>query len=433
MAIYLTQEPEQYGLAFNDNAYVIKTTNLTPTVRFKIDILPETYPSEPKIGTVRVYPVQGESGSLLPAFAVSAFFDPSRFLQSYLEGVVDIGATSTEGFFYDNTNHKEYYLKITEEDKDAQGVYHENESIFTDIKSVWNGVRNEIDWLDFDYTDYQIDGFSTAHKFLTDSPRTIKIDSSQHYALSFILTERFSANSYAIKAYSGYNASGSLLNSALVTNDLSTDPTWDKKYFRIPVGTLDIVTLDAANMLPLAPTVSITPSTILVGAASYTIQLRDNTNALTSEKFTFNIEQECSKYAPVRVAWLNRLGGFDSHNFNMKSIEKIDVKKDNYDQQTNTLGINSYDYQKKSRGTTTYNVELMEKVTINSNYLTEEESEWMEDLVTSPNIYIENDSNEFIAANLNQRNIVKKTSLNDKLMQYTFELSYSIKNRRQRG
>ena len=56
----------------------------------------------------------------------------------------------------------------------------------------------------------------------------------------------------------------------------------------------------------------------------------------------------------------------------------------------------------------------------------------MEDLITSPSVYIE-ENNELIAVNLNQRNIVKKTSLNDKLMQYTFELSYSIKNRRQRG
>ena len=85
MAIYLTQEPEQYGLAFNDNTYVIKTTNLTPTVRFKIDILPETYPSEPKIGTVRVYPVPGETGYLLPPFAVSSFLHTSRFLQSTRE------------------------------------------------------------------------------------------------------------------------------------------------------------------------------------------------------------------------------------------------------------------------------------------------------------------------------------------------------------
>jgi hypothetical protein len=56
----------------------------------------------------------------------------------------------------------------------------------------------------------------------------------------------------------------------------------------------------------------------------------------------------------------------------------------------------------------------------------------MEDLITSPSLYIE-ENNELIAVNLDARRIQRKTSLNDKLMQYTFELSYSIKNRRQRG
>jgi len=57
MAIFLTQngEPSEFGLAYNDNTYVIKTTNYTPTVRFKILILPETYTAEPAIATVRVH------------------------------------------------------------------------------------------------------------------------------------------------------------------------------------------------------------------------------------------------------------------------------------------------------------------------------------------------------------------------------------------
>ena len=80
----------------------------------------------------------------------------------------------------------------------------------------------------------------------------------------------------------------------------------------------------------------------------------------------------------------------------------------------------------------TTNVSLNKKLTVNTDYLTEEESVWMEDLITSPSAYIE-ESNELIAVNLDARRVQRKTSLNDKLMQYTFELSYSIKNRRQRG
>jgi hypothetical protein len=429
MAIFTTfpdGEPADYNLAYNDNVWVFKTSVNTPTVRFKIVVLPENYPVEEAIGVVRIYPTTDNDGNNNQ----TAFFDPSRFLQSYIEGYNNIEGANHNGFFTNNNTHKEYYLFVEEEDKNSQGVYRALKgSIFTKIKSVWNGVRNEIDWLDFDYTDYIVNTFSTSKKFLTDSPRTIRIDSAQSYQLSFIVNERFGANQYNIKAYSGYNGTGSLVADGVVSNNIPSQDS-SSRYFRIPVGTYDIGNIDPT--LYTDSLLGTTPSTALANAASYTIHLEDNTNAQTSEKVTFNINQTCSKYNEVRVHFLNRLGGYDAFNFYLKSIHQTDIKKDKYDQQHHDWTGFAYKYSKSSRGTTDYNVALSKKLTVNTDYLTEAESEWMEDLATSPSVYIE-DNNELIAVNIDPRKIQRKTSLNDKLMQYTFELSYSIKNRRQRG
>lgn len=431
MAVFLTQngEPDAYGLAYNDNAYVIKTTNPTPTVRFRVAVLPINYPTDPTIGQVRVYPTRAESGSVV--YTDRAFFDPSRFLQSFLEGQVEIPAASHSGFFNANNIHKEYYLVIQEEDKDAQGVYQGGHTIITKVKSVWNGVRDNIDWLDFDYTDYIVNNSaSTTKKFLTDSPRTIRIDSSQTYNLYFIANQRFGAYQYNLKAYSGVDGSGSLLADAVISNSITTADSWDKIYFRIPVGTRDISRVDPS--LWTDSLLGSTPSTALNGASSYTIHLENNTNAQTSEKFTFNVDQTCSKYNKVRVHWLNRLGGYDAFNFYLKSIHTTDIKKEKYDQQHHDWTGWEYTYTKKSRGTTDYNVDLLKRVKVNTDYLTESESLWMEDLATSPSVYIEEDG-ELIAVTIDPKRIIRKTSLNDKLMEYTMELVYSIKNRRQRG
>ncbi len=431
MAIFLTQngEPEEYSLAYNDNAYVIKTTNYTPTVRFRITIVPPTYPIDPVIGTVRVYPTRAEDGGNV--YLDRAFFDPSRFLQSDVKGQVDIKGADHNGFYVSNQMHKEYLLIIQEEDKNASGEYQAGDLIWTKVKSVWNGVRNEIEWLDFDYNDYMIKAnASTTKKFLTDSPRTIRIDTDQSYHLYFIAVERFAAYQYNIKAYSGYNGTGSLLADGIVSNNIAVADSWDKIYFRIPVGTYDIGNIDPT--LYTDTLLGSTPSTALNGAASYTIHLEDNTNAQISERFTFNVNQTCSKYNEVRVHWLNRLGGYDAFNFYMKSVHTTDIKKDKYDQQHHDWTGNAYTYDKQNRGTTDYNVALNKKLTVNTDYLTEDESVWLEDLATSPDIYIE-ENNELIAVNIDPRRIQRKTSLNDKLMQYTFELNYSIKNRRQRG
>jgi hypothetical protein len=429
MAIFTTfpdGEPSDYNTAYNDNVWVFKTSINTPTVRLKIVMLPENYPVEQAIGVVRIYPTTANNGNNYQ----TAFFDPSRFLQSYIEGYNNIEGANHNGFFTNNNTHKEYYLFVEEEDKNSQGVYRALKgSIFTKIKSVWNGVRNEIDWLDFDYTDYIVNTFSVTKKFLTDSPRTIRIDSAQSYQLSFIVNEKFGAFQYNIKAYSGYNGTGSLVADGVVSNNIPSQG-WSSRYFRIPVGTYDIGNIDPT--LYTDSLLGTTPSTALTGAASYTIHLEDNTNAQTSEKVTFNINQTCSKYTPVRVHWLNRLGGYDAFNFYMKSIHQTDINKDKYDQQHHDWTGFAYKYSKSSRGTTDYNVALSKKLTVNTDYLSEAESEWMEDLITSPSLYIE-ENNELIAVNLDARRIQRKTSLNDKLMQYTFELSYSLKNRRQRG
>jgi len=164
MAIFLTQngEPSEYGLAFNDNAYVIKTTNYTPTVRFKIMVLPDTFPTDPAIATVRVYPTRAEDGGTV--YFDRAFFDPSRFLQSNIEGEVDIKGAAHAGFFKTNKIHQEYYLLIQEEEKNSNDIYYvTNNWLFSKMKSVWNGVRDMDTWLDFNYDDYIINNSSSTN------------------------------------------------------------------------------------------------------------------------------------------------------------------------------------------------------------------------------------------------------------------------------
>ena len=72
---------------------------------------------------------------------------------------------------------------------------------------------------------------------------------------------------------------------------------------------------------------------------------------------------------------------------------------------------------------------------MNTDFVSESESEWFEDLINSPEVYIL-DSYQSQAANpaLNQyaipvrlttSNFTRKTVANDKLMQYTFEVEKS--------
>lgn len=433
MAIFFAQngQPEQFGLAYNDNVWIVETTNYSPTLRFRMALVPINYPVGAAIGQARVYPTPAtdNNGNL---YYNRAFFDPSRWLQSYIESEVSIPLANHQGFAQRNKMHKEYMFVAQEEELDSNGVYQPGALILSDIKSVWNGVKEEIEWLDFDVNDYLINSYSQAKKFLTNAPRTQKINTGQSAFLYFVANAKFAADRYTIKAYSGLNASGSLLATASVDNPISVAGGWDKMYFSIAVGTYDIVNIAAASMT------GSTPSTVLNGAKSYTIQLRDNTNAELSELFTYNIDSVCSKYDPVRLQFLNSMGGFDSFNFNLKSIEEEDIQKASFVKQPREFKsalfnlAASYNYTKGSRGTVDYDIRKTKKLTINTDYLTDEESAWMLELVSSPIVYTEH-NNELIAVTCKEKRFKKQTSLNDKLRQYTFDIEYALTNIRQRG
>jgi len=413
MGILVHSQPEAYGLANNDNPYVFRSTNYTTTQRFKVVVLPSNFPVDPAISTARVYPRQGiDSNGVVTTDR--AYYDPSRILQTQVGSDIAIPAVNHAGIFNAPNTHKEYALFVQEEDL-VGGVYVGGTTYTVNVKSVWNGVRNTIDWLDFDYTDY--DTSVVGKKFLSDAPSTRYIDSDQSAFLHFLSVGVAVNKSIGITSYDsdGIQVSTGAIDGASMINN---------EYCYTACGTYDIENSD-----PSAWT-SGNPATILVGAASYKVWVR--VGSVLSEEITFNIDQKCSKYTPIRLHFLNRLGGYDSFNFNLKSKEETKVKRDSYVQQSHNFTGTSWDYTKASRGRTEFNTEMTEKLTINTDYLTESESAWMGDLFTSPVIYQEL-NNEMIAVNIDGRSIKKQTSLNDKLMQYEFDLEYSLTNHRQRG
>ena len=413
MGILIHNTPSFYSLAGNDNAYVFRSTNFTPTQRFKVSVVPVDFPISPEIAVVRVSPRQGIDVNGVVT-TDRAYYDPSRILQSLIGTDIAIPSVNHVGVFACPNTHTEYSLIVQEEDV-VNGAYVGGASFTVSERSVWNGIRNEIDWLDFDYTDYDMTTPASGKKFLSDAPSTRYVDTGQsaflHYLSSGNTIRRFYVRSYGsngVEIDSGYMAAGPAVA--------------DDKYARIACGPYDIINSDPSSWTDFAPT------TGLVGAAYYDVWMGNP----TQEVIRFHIDQKCTRYTPIRLHWLNRLGGFDAFNFSLKSTESTKVTRDSYVSQPHTFSGSSWDYNKMSRGRTEYNIEMQEMLTINTDYLTGDESTWMEDLFTSPVIFQEL-NNELIAVNIDGRSIKKQTSLNDKLMQYTFDLEYSLRNKRQRG
>ena len=140
--------------------------------------------------------------------------------------------------------------------------------------------------------------------------------------------------------------------------------------------------------------------------------------------------QSCTRYDNVRLAWRNRLGAWDYMNFRGKSTESVDIKRNEIERVPGTWGSATFNYNNWDSGRESLYTEANRKLTINSDWLNEDEAAWLEELFTSINVQILADNNIVYPVILTDKSYIKKTSVNDKIkIQYTINLEYANKIR----
>ena len=157
---------------------------------------------------------------------------------------------------------------------------------------------------------------------------------------------------------------------------------------------------------------------------------------------TLRINLRCTNlkgFEPIRLTWLNQWGVWDYYTFNMKSTKSISTKGSTYQQIEGTWNESTYKINGFKGGKKSFRVNATEKISMNTDFVSEAESEWFEELINSPEVYIlegyKYESATSIAFNsfntyvipvrLTTSSFTRKTIANDKLMQYTFEVEKS--------
>ena len=152
-----------------------------------------------------------------------------------------------------------------------------------------------------------------------------------------------------------------------------------------------------------------------------------------SALYTMNINCPNGKgFEPIRLTWLNQWGAWDYYTFNMKSAKSISTKGSTYQQLKGTWNESAYRIDSFKGGKKAFRVNATEKISMNTDFVSEADSEWFEELINSPEVYIlEGFKTDAVNSSLNKyvtpvrlltSNYTKKTVANDKLMQYTFEV-----------
>ena len=159
-----------------------------------------------------------------------------------------------------------------------------------------------------------------------------------------------------------------------------------------------------------------------------------------SSKYRINLNCPTLKaYKPIRLAWLNQWGAWDYYTFKMKSSQSISTKKTKYQQLAGTWNESTYKVNGYKGGNKTFRVNATEKIKMNTDFVSEAESEWFQELINSPEVYLldeyQADAYTTISVSVLNKYVTpvilttsawkKKTKANDKLIQYTFEVEKS--------
>ena len=138
-----------------------------------------------------------------------------------------------------------------------------------------------------------------------------------------------------------------------------------------------------------------------------------------------NTIDEC-KYEPKKITFVNRFGVLQDMYFFKKAVEKMNVKKDSY--KSNVLD-SSMNYSINKHTNKDFNINGSESISLSSGYLSEEYNQVFQQLLLSEKVWITNiteSGEQVLPINVKTSNITYKTSLNDKLVEYSIEFDNSF-------
>ena len=194
-----------------------------------------------------------------------------------------------------------------------------------------------------------------------------------------------------------YNTSFSSVYNYTEANGVSSGTTAGE-LVHAGVGPKNIETLDATIASYLAD-----PTTY----PYYSVKL----NYASGTSKTYYFENKCYKYKGTNFAFINKLGMFDYYRASLVDTENESFNRETYDASyinysTDSSTI-SYDYT--TRGETQYYNSFTNTYTAETDWLTQEQADWLFELFESPSVYVQ-DGNNFVGVVITNANEQYKTN-----------------------
>ena len=408
MAITVLQEPIQYTPVYNDINYVLSSNQTAqPNFNYIFDVI---------INGVTV------SRHRIPARPDNGYglFNAKRIAENYV----------TQNFFYNNitvgaASSSILKINITYGEEYGTTLTYYAGTTSPDVYC-WIASLDQPEWVDYTFVSkYRIMASEIGISQLLTNNLAQRIKLTEKTSVGALVGQSMAVSDITVLAY---NAAGTLIQTTYLLNPFWNVTTTGSRMIIIPAGPANLNLVLNANL----NVISQNQGNIIPSTTAYYIIKTFGTGSAESIPVRFNIDTSCSKYESKRIYFLNKLGVYDAFTFDLLSRENNSIERKKYRRNVGGFSGSSYVYTDLQRSNIIYDTQVSETMILNSNWITEAESAWLEELISSPITYMETASGIEVVNIVDTAYEVKKT-VNDKLfnLQITIEKSY-IKTR-QRG
>lgn len=168
--------------------------------------------------------------------------------------------------------------------------------------------------------------------------------------------------------------------------------------------------------------IRITPTTTLQTGDTIVVS---STEAGYEQSVTLTLQEVCEpKYDFLDVVFYNKYGALQIMPFHKKSMISLDTNSESYKRSLMDF-VNDPTFNKEKHQVRQFQVTGKEKIQMNTGFIDESFNEVIRQLMLSEQVWVY-DGTEVKPITLDTKSVQFKTSVNDKLINYTFDFSYAF-------
>jgi len=152
-----------------------------------------------------------------------------------------------------------------------------------------------------------------------------------------------------------------------------------------------------------------------------------------SSTYTYTIDCDWHGISPVDIYFFNRKGGFEPFTFNRQNTKHSDIKRDTMQKNLGATTATTWSYNSIDRGTTVFNTEIGDRWKLESDWISDAQSTWLQELVESHEVYYHDGASMIPVTVKNPSTEIKTIKNMEKLFNLSIEIEFSNKRWTQRG